>query len=134
MHIEYYEIICICKDIVFLLFQLEGKVISIPGKLEEVKVKLDKQEKVHDQIIQLKPQRNLANSAKVELDKIRYVLVSRVLSTAFITCLQIYLNLICKALMKERSMPKMKPKIAKAYWSNLSGNIYCTENLLIKLL
>lgn len=71
-----YEIICICKDIVFLLFQLEGKVISIPGKLEEVKVKLDKQEKVHDQIIQLKPQRNLANSAKVELDKIRYVLVS----------------------------------------------------------
>lgn len=57
----------------FSFFQLEGKVISIPGKLEEVKIKLDKQEKVHDQMIQLKPQRNLANSAKLELDKIRYV-------------------------------------------------------------
>ncbi|XP_042867629.1 DNA repair protein RAD50-like [Penaeus japonicus] len=54
-----------------LIEELEGKVISIPGKLEEVKIKLDKQEKVHDQMIQLKPQRNLANSAKLELDKIR---------------------------------------------------------------
>ncbi|XP_069982558.1 DNA repair protein RAD50.L isoform X1 [Penaeus vannamei] len=58
-------------DVNQLIEELEGKVISIPGKLEQVKVKLDKQEKVHDQIIQLKPQRNLANSAKVELDKIR---------------------------------------------------------------
>lgn len=51
--------------------QLEGKVSSVPGKLEIIKRKLAEEERTHEQMIQLKPQQDQANKAQVELDKIR---------------------------------------------------------------
>lgn len=60
------------KDEVNLLIEeLESKVTNIPGKLNTVKEKLDKEEKQHDQMIQLKPQRDQANYARIELNKIQ---------------------------------------------------------------
>lgn len=54
-----------------LIEELERKVSSVPGKLESVKEKLAKEEKLHEQMIQLKPQRDQANRAAAELEKIR---------------------------------------------------------------
>ncbi|KAK4329104.1 hypothetical protein Pmani_000515 [Petrolisthes manimaculis] len=59
------------EDVLQLIEELEGKVSSVPGKLEIVKRKLAEEERTHEQIIQLKPQQNQANKAQVELDKIR---------------------------------------------------------------
>lgn len=54
-----------------LIEELETKVSSVPGKLKLVKEKLDEQEKIYDQMVQLKPQREQANQARVELDRIQ---------------------------------------------------------------
>ena len=57
----------------FSPYQLEEKVSRIPEKLKGVKGKLENQEKLHDQMIQLQPQRDQANQAHTELKKIRCV-------------------------------------------------------------
>lgn len=51
--------------------QLEEKVGRIPEKLRGVKEKLEDQEKLHEQMIQLQPQRDRAIKVRAELEKIR---------------------------------------------------------------
>ncbi|KAK7078560.1 hypothetical protein SK128_026094 [Halocaridina rubra] len=54
-----------------LVEELETKVSSVPSKLKNVKQKLEIQEKVYDQMVGLKPQRDQANRLIQEADKIR---------------------------------------------------------------
>ncbi|KAG7166953.1 DNA repair protein RAD50-like 1 [Homarus americanus] len=51
--------------------ELDEKVSSVPGKLKMVQEKLIKEDRQHDQMIQLKPQRDQANRVRAELVKIR---------------------------------------------------------------
>ncbi|XP_042225507.1 DNA repair protein RAD50-like isoform X2 [Homarus americanus] len=54
-----------------LIEELDEKVSSVPGKLKMVQEKLIKEDRQHDQMIQLKPQRDQANRVRAELVKIR---------------------------------------------------------------
>ncbi|KAK8394416.1 hypothetical protein O3P69_006540 [Scylla paramamosain] len=62
----------VAKDeVLSLIEELEEKVSRIPEKLTAVKDKLEDQEKLHDQMIQLQPQRDRAIQVHSELEKIR---------------------------------------------------------------
>lgn len=59
------------EDVEMLIQELEDKVKRVPQKLSEAKKKLEKEEKMYEKMVALKPLKDQANAARVMLDKMK---------------------------------------------------------------